>query len=43
MNATLIIVNSRRTSIEINNFIKKINQKNLIFFDYLDDLLLLPL
>jgi mitochondrial fission protein ELM1 len=34
MNATLIVVNSRRTSIEINNFIKKINQKNLIFFDY---------
>jgi mitochondrial fission protein ELM1 len=34
MNATLIIANSRRTSTEINNFIKKIDKKNLIFFDY---------
>lgn len=34
MNATLIIVNSRRTDIEINNFIKKINEENLVFFDY---------
>jgi len=34
MNAGLIIANSRRTDIIINNFIKKIDQKNLIFFDY---------
>jgi len=34
MNATLIIVNSRRTDVKINNFIKKINEENLVFFDY---------
>ena len=34
MNATLIIVNSRRTDLAINNFIKKIDEKNCIFFDY---------
>lgn len=34
MNATLIIVNSRRTDVKINNFIKQINEKNLVFFDY---------
>ena len=34
MNATLIIANSRRTDFEINNFIKKITEKNFIFCDY---------
>jgi hypothetical protein len=34
MNATLIIVNSRRTDFEINNFIKKIADKNFIFCDF---------
>jgi mitochondrial fission protein ELM1 len=34
MNGTLIIANSRRTDFEINNFIKKITEKNCIFFDY---------
>jgi hypothetical protein len=34
MNATLIIVNSRRTDFEINNFIKKITEKNCVFCDY---------
>jgi mitochondrial fission protein ELM1 len=34
MNATLIIVNSRRTDVKINNFIKQINEENLVFFDY---------
>jgi len=34
INASLILINSRRTDLEINNFIRKINEKNFIFCDY---------
>jgi len=33
-NASLIILNSRRTDFEINNFIKKTINKDIIFYDY---------
>lgn len=33
-NASLIILNSRRTDFEINNFIKKTINKDVVFYDY---------